>query len=41
MKIILNTPSKKKFFEVVWLVSKVFLGADLENIYEYTFKKIL
>ena len=39
-KIFMNTPLKK-FFEVVLLVLKIFLGANFENIHEYTFEKIL
>ena len=37
-KIIISTHSKK-FFEVVQLVSKIFLGVNLKNNHEYTFEK--
>ena len=39
LKIFMNTSSKKKLFEVVWLVSKIFLGSNFEKIHEYTFEK--
>ena len=34
----MNAPSKK-FYEVGWLVLKIFLSIDFENIHEYTFEK--
>ena len=37
----MNSPSKKKLFEVVWLFLKLFLSGDFEKINEYTFEKIL
>ena len=37
MKITLNTLVKKKFFEAVWLVLKIFLGVDSKKSHEYTF----
>ena len=41
LKISMNTPSKKKFFEADQLVLKIFLGADFENNHENIFEKNL